>query len=81
MMMITYIKAAWLHEYSHRVSVFYRSAGDGQGQFKMPACKPAVPLEDVFSQEEADFETSYLEVIGYKTLHYSNCALSWIVQC
>jgi hypothetical protein len=34
----------------------------------MPACKPAVPLEDVFSQEDADFETSYLEVIGYVKL-------------
>jgi hypothetical protein len=49
--------------HTHTVSVFYRSAGDRQGQFKMPVCKPAVPLEDVFSQEEADVETSYLEVI------------------
>jgi hypothetical protein len=54
------------------VFVFYRSAGDRQGQFKMPACKPSVPLEDVFSQEVADFETSYLEVICYVKLRTGN---------
>jgi hypothetical protein len=30
----------------------------------MPAHKPAVPLEDVFSQVESEFETSYLDVSG-----------------
>jgi len=54
------------------VFVFYRSADDRQGQFKMPACKPSVPLEDVFSQEAADFETSYLEVICYVKLRNGN---------
>jgi hypothetical protein len=38
----------------------------------MPACKPSVPLEDVFSQEAADFETSYLEVICYIKLRTGN---------
>jgi hypothetical protein len=28
----------------------------------MPTYKPPVPLEDVFSQVEAEFETSYVEV-------------------
>jgi len=54
------------------VFVFYRSAGDRQGQFKMPACEPSVPLEDVFSQEAADFDTSYLEVICYIELRTGN---------
>jgi len=54
------------------VFVFYRSAGDNQGQFKMPSCKPSVPIEDVFSQEAADFETSYLEVICYIKLRTGN---------
>jgi hypothetical protein len=53
---------------NHTVFVFYSSASDRQGQFKMPACKPSVPLEDVFSQDVADFETSYLEVICYVKL-------------
>lgn len=42
--------------------MFYRSPSSKQGNFKMPAYKPPVPLEDVFSQVEAEFETSYLEV-------------------
>lgn len=45
--------------------MFYRSPGSRQGHFKMPAYKPPVPLEDVFSQVEAEFETSYLEVSDY----------------
>jgi hypothetical protein len=28
----------------------------------MPTYNPPLPLEDVFSQEEAEFEMSYLEV-------------------
>jgi hypothetical protein len=58
------------------VFVFYRSAADRQGQFKMPACKPSVPLEDVFSQDAADFETSYLEVVCYIKLRNGNVTAS-----
>jgi hypothetical protein len=58
--------------YSYMVFIFYRSAGDRQGQFKMPSCKPSVPVEDVFSQEAEDFETSYLEVIYYIKLRTGN---------
>jgi hypothetical protein len=34
----------------------------------MPANKPAVPLDDVFSQVEEEFETSYLDVSAYVEL-------------
>ncbi|XP_023703556.1 uncharacterized protein LOC111862417 isoform X3 [Cryptotermes secundus] len=50
----TDIQAKFLHS-------LIRSPGSRQGHFKMPAYKPPVPLEDVFSQVEAEFETSYLE--------------------
>jgi hypothetical protein len=45
--------------------LFYRSPGGRRGRIKVPTYKPPVPLEDVFSQVEAEFETSYLEVSDY----------------
>ncbi|KDR10200.1 hypothetical protein L798_15613 [Zootermopsis nevadensis] len=50
----TDIQAKFLHS-------IIRSPGDRCGRFKMPAHKPAVPLDSVFSEVEADFETSYLD--------------------